>query len=965
MTNSRKNLLIRISAVVIILLIIVIFFLTRSGDDSYADKYEGYDLTVGESGRSNTYNKYLMAHNQSASPASDIEVDIFSFTQNDGVSVVDDYEGYKVVKAQETSSLEYTVNVKEEGFYNIYLEYFPEASKGINIERKLYIDDEIPFVGCDSITLKRIWADGAAVKTDNRGNQIRPTQIEKPRWENSYFTDNKGYIFEPYKFYFKKGDNVIRLDGVSEPLVLRKLTLKALTELPTYEEYLSNVNTSFYNNEDTAYSDKIQGETSTVRSDPSLYATYDRSSGSTEPSSVTKITLNMIGGQAWRVAGQWVEWDFEVPNDGMYRFTFKARQNYNRGLVSNRAVYIDGEIPFEEVSVVPFKFNNQWQMVTLQDDSGEDLLFPLTKGKHTIRLQVNLGELSSILNDMEECIFRLNEIYLQILVLTGPTPDPDRDYRVNEIYPDIMTRMEFESKTLYKLVDELSAYSGQRGSEAASLQTLAKQLEKFLKKPQDIPKTMTNFKENISAIGNSLIGLANSQLDIDYIAVTSKNGKIPDVNQNGLQSVIHELASFGASFFVDYNTLGNIYDKNTAVQVWMLSGRDQSSILKTMIDDTYTPETGNYVNVKLIGVEALMPAVVAGTGPDVALTLMNSDPVNYALRKAVRDLSGFEGFEDVISEFYPSAMIPMHYNGGYYGLPETQYYNVMFYRKDILEDLGLEPPQTWTDLIDIIPVLQKQNMNVGIPSVERKINNMVNPDLSNFFAQLYQRGGTLYNENGSRALLDTEVAVSAFEHYTKYFTHYKTPTVYDFVNRFRTGEMPIGFADYNNFNTLVVFAPEIKGLWDFTVLPGTVQEDGSINRATSCWGNACIMLANTKNENASWQFMKWWVNSKTQVRFGRELESIMGSAARYATANTAAFEQLSWNAENSAVLKSQWEWVIGVPEVPGGYYASRHIVNAVRKVINKNEDTRETLLDYNRTINEELKKKRDEFGLDY
>jgi hypothetical protein len=100
------------------------------------------------------------------------------------------------------------------------------------------------------------------------------------------------------------------------------------------------------------------------------------------------------------------------------------------------------------------------------------------------------------------------------------------------------------------------------------------------------------------------------------------------------------------------------------------------------------------------------------------------------------------------------------------------------------------------------------------------------------------------------------------------------------------------------------------------------------------------------------------------VRFGRELESVMGAAARYATANVAAFERLAWGANEMAVLSEQRSWTIGTPEIPGGYYVSRHITNAVRRALNEGEDTRETLLDYSRMINDELIKKRKEFGLE-
>ena len=64
------------------------------------------------------------------------------------------------------------------------------------------------------------------------------------------------------------------------------------------------------------------------------------------------------------------------------------------------------------------------------------------------------------------------------------------------------------------------------------------------------------------------------------------------------------------------------------------------------------------------------------------------------------------------------------------------------------------------------------------------------------------------------------------------------------------------------------------------------------------------------------------------------------------------------------VLKEQWSYTVQIPEVAGGYYVGRHVTNASRKVINTHADPRETLLDYANTINDEIEKKRLEFGLE-
>ncbi|MCL2638127.1 MAG: extracellular solute-binding protein [Oscillospiraceae bacterium] len=989
--DPAKKKYVTIGVISALFVVVLVFILTRGGVGNYHHKYAGYDMTAPASSRGNTYLHFLSSHAETALPSTGVEIDIAAFNEEtaEGVTLAQNYEGAgTALVTTEYSFVEYEFNVPEAGMYNLGFDYFPIASRGIDIERAVYINGETPFIGADLITFYRIWGDApGGVRRDNQGNEIRPSQIEHPRWEPTLFTDSQGYYTEPYRFYFEAGMNTITLRAINEPMAIKSLALVPVRELPTYQEYLASYDLSQFQGGNNNYL-KIQGENSSHRSSPSLFPFFDTSSATTEPYSVTTIVLNAIGGERWRVPGQWIEWEVEVPESGLYAFSFKTRQNYNRGIVSNRALFINGQIPCEEAAVIPFFFNNAWQLVTPTDNYGNDLYFPLEAGAHIIRMQVTLGDLAEVLAQLEESIFRLNTIYRQILVLTGPEPDAYRDYRVNEYYPDIMDKIAFEARFLYKLMDEIIAYSGQMGPEIASIQTMATQLELFVRQPHNIPRGVQVFKDNISAIGTSLVSLNSSPLDIDWFAVTDKNTAPPVVKETFLQSAVHEIRSFLATFFIDYNSMGDVHEGGDVTEVWIFSGRDQSIVLKSMIDETYTPNSGNFVNLKLVAMEALMPAVVAGSGPDVALTVNNADPVNYAFRNAAADLTRFAGFHDVAAQFHESAFVPFTYRGGIFGMPQTQIFGVMYYRTDILEEVGLTPPQTWEEVIAAFPQLQNRNLSIGIPSVERKIGNMVIPDLSNFFSQLLQRGGALYTEDGSRSLFDSEQAVAAFDAYTKFFTHYKAPLHYDFANRFRSGEMPLGFADYDMFNVLQVFAPEIRGLWEFDLLPGTLKPETpcrnlsccadescfvntaemwvcccKIDRSTASWGQASMILQNAKDPQKAWEFMRWWASSDTQLTFGRELEAIMGTAARYQTANQEAFRQLGWNARDSAVLEAQWDWIIGIPEVPGGYYAGRHIVNAVRRVINDSVDMRETLLDYTRQINDELTRKRREFGL--
>ena len=981
MRKNIKKILIVIAVMIVIA--IIAFILSLQGAEDFHEKYAGTDLTRDVEGmeRVGTYTGYLNEHADARDMTCEAEINLFDYTSTGTVEVYTNYEGTdKALFTDTDSSVSFHVQIPQTGYYNLYMEYLIPESRGVAAERGVRINGEFPFEDAQNITFTRIWTDGGEVKTDNQGNQIRPTQIEVYDWQSSCFEDDMGYITEPYRFYLEKGDNEITLEAENEPMIIRKFMVAPVSVIQSYEEYAAKYPDISDQTMAAGYIQTIQGEDSTLRSESSLYAKYDRSSPTTYPNSVTNTVLNYVGGDTWRSSGQWIEWEFEVPEDGYYNIMIKGRQNYSRGSVSSRTVYIDGEIPFSEMKEISYAYSNDWECKDLADEDGIPYNFYLTKGIHTIRLEATLGGVGPILEELEDSTYRANQIYRKILVYTGANPDRYRDYYIEANYPEVMEAMELESKRLFKIVDDTVSYSGQKADNIAAAQTVAQQMERFCEKPNKITLEFTTFKDNITALGTASLNMSETKLDIDYLVV-SGTGVTPKKDKaNIFTKLWHETKSFFASFFIDYNSVGDVYDESgddEVVKVWILTGRDQGTILKSMVDDTFTPESGVKVNVEIVDPTALLNAVLAGRGPNVVLSVGADQPVNYALRGAAEDITQFDDWEEVLSHYTPSSYEQYGLDGHIYAIPETQTFNVMFYRKDVLEEMGLEVPDTWQELIEMLPTIQGNNLSVGIPTAAGSSSTTTAstavasnvPDLSLYFTLLYQYGGDMYNEMGTKTTVDDEAGIQAFDDYVRYFNDYGLPTIYDFVSRFRSGEMPIGISAYSTYNTLMVSAPEIRGLWDFTLIPGTeyTNPDGTtyIDRSDFITGSATMMIA-TEDESLkqkSWEFMKWWAEPDTQVRFGREIEALLGSSARYATANKDAFEQLSWSADDIKVLSEQWDQTVGIREVPGGYYTGRHITNAIRKVINDKDDSRETIIDYSIKINEEIEKKRNEFGL--
>ena len=84
-----------------------------------------------------------------------------------------------------------------------------------------------------------------------------------------------------------------------------------------------------------------------------------------------------------------------------------------------------------------------------------------------------------------------------------------------------------------------------------------------------------------------------------------------------------------------------------------------------------------------------------------------------------------DGYDEMTKLYQENAMVPYQYEGGTYGLPLTRSWAMMFYRKDVLSELGFtQAPQTWEDLIDMLPALQRNYMSAGLvlPAVAADAN---------------------------------------------------------------------------------------------------------------------------------------------------------------------------------------------------------------------------------------------------
>lgn len=912
-----------------------------------------------------SFGEYYELHCSDSRPDSIIETEGGDYTSAEGSFAVGEYTADGIshdnalVWTEDGGRAAYEITVPESGIYCLNITYCPIRTGSSAIELSMEIDGEIPYDTASRLTLSRVWENEGRICEDGRGNQVRPTQVRREMWLSRDIGDCDGLFSEPLFFFLSEGSHEIAFSAERAQFVLGSFRFYNPGELPSYSEYASGIAASVSVGETPARKFRIEGEDARYKSDPNLAPAYDNTNYLVSPSDPRKIVYNTIGGEGWKKSLQTVTWVIPkeaIGNDGWYKIGIKARQNKMRGFYSSRRIYIDGAVPCREADSVRFFYGSDWSMVSPETAEGDSVYIYLTADSdHTFAMEAVPGEIGSSLQKLETIVAELNDHYRRILMITGPSPDKYTDYYVHEKIPGLIEELRRISDELDGVRREIEGLSGASGSEAAVIEQLTVILDKCADKPLRIPSYLSRIKDSTASLSAWMREYRDQPLEVDFIEFASCDEEFSSCKRKLGKSVKFGLSAFIGSFFEDYTAMNDVSGEK-AIEVWVSLGRDQAQIVRELTESRFTAEYGIPVSVKLVS-GGVVEAALAGEEPDAALFLGGEFPVNLAARGLLAEMSGMSGFEDVKGRFQENAMTHYSYGGGVYGVPISQSFPMMFCRTDILSELGFgHPPETWDELRDMLPAIQRNYMSVGLALPPADISPAT--ETGHTYAMLLlQNGLSYYNEEMTASALDDTAAVQAFEQWTDFYTEYGFEQTYDAFSRFRTGEYPIVVNDYTFANQLAAAAPEIKGLWEFCPVPGTVKEDGSVSHAANSTGSGAVIFESSSNKEGAWEFVKWFTSAEIQAEFAVRSEGILGTMGRFDTANIEALGQLSWSADELERLRAQQSELAEIPITTASYAVTRNIMNAFREVLNEAENPRDTLLSYNMDINEEIKRK--------
>ena len=907
---------------------------------------------------SNSYNGYISDKNNIASAKEDIVLGAENASFGGDITLNPDYKGNSaLVWEKGTGSATWTFTVPADAYYNLQLEY-ASLSTGVDYTFSVLVDGTAPFEEAEALTFPRYWENVEdEFKTDLVGNQLSPEQKEIDGYAKAYAKSTTGTTVEPYAFYLTSGEHTVTVSNPEQAVALASVTLSAPEKAPTYDELSKNYKEMSAVDAQVIV---IEGEKADIKTSSKLIPKSDNADAGMSPLHPMYTMLNYIGGTSWQTSGEELIWKFTVEKSGYYSLGFRYRQSDVINAESWRWLKIDGKTPFEEAKGMRFAYCPSWEF--LEYGNGETPYYIwLEEGEHTLSLEVTMGVMSEYYYRLSEIVEILGNKYIEIVKITGATPDINLDYELFNQIPDLNEKFAECYEKLNSLASDLESFTGKRSSQyIAAMNNMSRVLNVMIESPYLAHQYVSDYYSNYSSLSSWLNDMKNMPLYLDTIQLAPYGAEFQNKKVGFFKDLLYTFEKLFVSFVDDYIIEAqNNESGQKSLALWVNWGRDQATALDTLIRDSFTSEKGIPVNVRITNA-SLINGLLSGNFPDMYLHLTRTEPVNLGIRGALVDLNEFEDLDEVLTRFQPGAETPYEYDGELYALPDTQNFQMMFYRTDIFENLGLTCPTTWDEFLYTSAIIQRNNMNVYIPYTMITAATTVSAGIGslNIFPTLMgQRNLSLYNEGLNATSLTGVEEIAVFDYWTDLYTDFDFQKEADFYNRFRVGVMPLGIAPYSTYVTLYSAAPEIKGRWAVACVPGTVGGNNSVAGA----GTGCAIIKRSPNRQEAWEFLKWWTSAETQTRYSNNVESILGMLGRQQSATVEGVKGLAWDNQDINVILEQWSRVKEVPEVPGSYYSSRAIDQAFWSVINDNVNAKDAITKWSKVADAEITRKIKEY----
>ena len=394
----------------------------------------------------------------------------------------------------------------------------------------------------------------------------------------------------------------------------------------------------------------------------------------------------------------------------------------------------------------------------------------------------------------------------------------------------------------------------------------------------------------------------------------------------------------------------------TELELWIA---DFNPDTRKLIDEQLVPRfeaahPGVKVNTQYIAWahldEKLTISFAGGVAPDVFQ--VGAEYVGgLAYRGMAQPLDAYLEQWGQAGDYFPASWDTCVYQGKVYGLPYLSAPRVLLYRKDLLAKAGFQkPPDTWEELAQ---AAQRMTVKRGPVFDMAGMNLPVSWQV--FVEFLWENGGQIFSEDGTRSMLDSPEAVEALQFYCDLYNKYQVcPTagmpvaggaIPVFASQRAAMEIMNQFGLYN----VQKYAPELLPEVGIAPTPRRKQ------RVVSVYTDWLAMSPQSAHKELAWELMTFLMEPKNLAAYNATLFFI--------PPRRSAVEAADFMKRNSqATLAPQLQEFVSLmdrygrslPAIPEWFEIRTGLQSAISAAIYQTKTPEQALRDYSRELDELL-----------
>ncbi len=301
------------------------------------------------------------------------------------------------------------------------------------------------------------------------------------------------------------------------------------------------------------------------------------------------------------------------------------------------------------------------------------------------------------------------------------------------------------------------------------------------------------------------------------------------------------------------------------IKIWAM-GEEAKNL--GIIAEKFEKETGTKVEVQALPWTAAFSKILTGIAgrqlPDMAM-MGTTWMAPFSAMGAFEELSKYIAKSNIVKpdKFFSASWETVVYEGKIYGVPWYVDVRVVYYRIDMLKEVGYDKaPATWDELYDAIKKLS-QKYGIG------KCGLGLSPtEAANFLPFVWQNGGDVIDKNKNILVKNPEF-VEALEFYSRFYRENLVAKggANVFVD-FESGLLPVFFSGPWMISMIKEQVPKITGKWAVALMPKKKT------RTSFVGGSNWIIFTTSKSKDSAWKFIEFMSKPENQLEWYKILRSL-------------------------------------------------------------------------------------------